>query len=211
MNKKDSSFSIVMTVYDQARSLEEHLPAFLSQEYEPGYEVIVVDESSTDDTDDVLKLLKQAHANLYSTFIPKQRLNATPHKMALSIGIKAAKNEWVILTDINNVPNSDTWLAELADATDKTTDAVIGYFTKKRLRLQSFEEASQTRKLVGKEERKRKKASKGGLLKYRCGRYDFVAVRREKAYEVLKYFEQDIKTPRLLGMRLSVFLHNCFS
>ena len=49
-------FSIVMTVYDQAHDLEENLPAFLTQEYEPGYEVIVVDESSTDNTEDVLKL-----------------------------------------------------------------------------------------------------------------------------------------------------------
>ena len=48
MSKNERRFSIIMTVYDQAGELEENLPAFLQQEYEPGFEVIVVDESSTD-------------------------------------------------------------------------------------------------------------------------------------------------------------------
>ena len=37
-----------MTVYDQAYELQENLTAFLTQQYQPGYEVVVVDESSTD-------------------------------------------------------------------------------------------------------------------------------------------------------------------
>ena len=71
MDNKESSFSVIMTVYDHARELEEHLPAFLTQEYEPGYEVIVVDETSTDETPDVLKLFKNDYPHLYSTFLPK--------------------------------------------------------------------------------------------------------------------------------------------
>ena len=59
------SFSIVMTVYDQASELESNLPAFLTQEYEPGYEVIVVDETSTDNTEDVLKIMKNDYPHLY--------------------------------------------------------------------------------------------------------------------------------------------------
>ena len=82
-----------MTVYDHAHELEEHLPAFLTQEYEPGYEVIVVDESSTDETDDVLKLQKQSYPHLYTTFLPKPNRNITRLKLALTIGVKAAKKD----------------------------------------------------------------------------------------------------------------------
>ena len=61
-----------MTVYDQSEELKENLPLLLQQEYESGgYEVIVVDESSTDSTPDVLKLLKGEYPHLYSTFLPK--------------------------------------------------------------------------------------------------------------------------------------------
>ena len=74
MNKDKRSFSVIMPVCDQAVELEQNLPAFLTQEYEPGYEVIVVDENSTDNTEDVLKLLKQDYPHLYSTFLPKPHM-----------------------------------------------------------------------------------------------------------------------------------------
>ena len=73
MNSSDikNTFSIIMTVCDDARLIEENLPLFLEQDYEAGFEVIVVDESSTDNTADVLKLLKTEHSNLYTTFLPR--------------------------------------------------------------------------------------------------------------------------------------------
>ena len=37
--------SIVMTVHDQAQELSRNLPLLLGMNYEPGFEVIVVDES----------------------------------------------------------------------------------------------------------------------------------------------------------------------
>lgn len=200
-----------MAVYEQASQLEANLPVFLTNTYESGYEVIVVDESSTDETDDVLKLLKQDHPNLYSTFIPKPNPHITRRKLALSLGIKAAKNEWVIITSIENAPAYEEWLKELSGVIDSTTEAVAGYYLKKGLRLQTFEDTDQTRSLVVKAERKRRKISKRRFLKYLCGRYDFIAVRRDKAYEVLSFFEQDASALKLARLKLGVFFHQCFS
>jgi glycosyltransferase involved in cell wall biosynthesis len=211
MDNKTSSFSAIMAVYEQASQLEANLPVFLTNTYESGYEVIVVDESSTDETDDVLKLLKQDHPNLYSTFIPKPNPHITRRKLALSLGIKAAKNEWVIITSIENAPAYEEWLKELSGVIDSTTEAVAGYYLKKGLRLQTFEDTDQTRSLVVKAERKRRKISKRRFLKYLCGRYDFIAVRRDKAYDVLSFFEQDASALKLARLKLGVFFHQCFS
>ena len=211
MNKKDCSFSVIMTVYDQARSLEERLPAFLTQEYGGDYDVIVVDESSADDTDDVLKLLKQEYKHLYTTFLPKPNRNIIRRRMALSIGVKASKNDWVIFTDIDHAPASAYWLGELSEAADSTTDALVGYFQKKGLRLKTFEDVSQAARLVEKAERKRRKSGRGRFMKYLCGRYDFIAVRRSKAYDILKYFDQDVSAARLLSLRMGILFHNCLS
>jgi glycosyltransferase involved in cell wall biosynthesis len=211
MDNKTSSFSAIMAVYEQASQLEANLPVFLTNTYESGYEVIVVDESSTDETDDVLKLLKQDHPNLYSTFIPKPNPHITRRKLALSLGIKAAKNEWVIITSIENAPAYEEWLKELSGVIDSTTEAVAGYYLKKGLRLQTFEDTDQTRSLVVKAERKRRKISKRRFLKFLCGRYDFIAVRRDKAYEVLSFFEQDASALKLARLKLGVFFHQCFS
>ena len=209
MDNKESSFSVIMTVYDHARELEEHLPAFLTQEYEPGYEVIVVDESSTDETDDVLKLQKQSYPHLYTTFLPKPNRNITRLKLALTIGVKAAKNDWVIFSDIHAAPPSSEWLKEVAEATDATTEIILGYFRKKGTRLQSFEEVSQVSRIVRKAERRRANGKQGRRLKVMRGKYDFIVVRREKAHDLLKYFEQDINLLNLLGLRLLVMLQNC--
>lgn len=211
MDNKTSSFSAIMAVYEQASQLEANLPVFLTNTYESVYEVIVVDESSTDETDDVLKLLKQDHPNLYSTFIPKPNPHITRRKLALSLGIKAAKNEWVIITSIENAPAYEEWLKELSGVIDSTTEAVAGYYLKKGLRLQTFEDTDQTRSLVVKAERKRRKISKRRFLKFLCGRYDFIAVRRDKAYDVLSFFEQDASALKLARLKLGVFFHQCFS
>ena len=200
-----------MAVCDNAHELEENLPAFLTQTYEPGFEVIVVDESSTDNTEDVLKLFKNDYPQLYTTFLPKPDRNITRRKLALTIGVKAAKNEWVILTDIHTTPPSEEWLKEIADCIDSTTEAMIGYYRKKGTKIQLFEDISQTRRLIRKAERKRADGHKGKHLKYLRGKYDFLVVKTSKAHDLLKFFEQKVSLRRLLGLRLAVMCQNSHS
>ena len=208
MTKSNSRFSVIMTVYDNAQELERHLPAFLTQDYAPGYEVIVVDESSTDHTEDVLKLQKQQYPQLYTTFLPKPNRNITRRKLALTIGVKAAKNEWVIFSDIHAAPPSSTWLGEIAETLDKNTDIQLGYFRKSDTRLQAFEDVGLASRYVRKAERIKADGHRGNHLKYLRGKYDFIVVRKDKAHDVLKFFEQKIGFRRLLGLRMSVMCHN---
>jgi glycosyltransferase involved in cell wall biosynthesis len=203
-----SKFSVIMAICDNARELEENLPAFLSQTYEPGYEVIVVDESSTDNTEDVLKLLKNDNPHLYNTFLPKPNRNITRRKLALTIGVKAAKNEWVILTDIHKQPPSEEWLKEIAECMDRSTEAMIGYYRKKGTKIQCFDDITEARSLIRKAERMRADGHKGKHLKYLRGKYDFIVVKTDKAHDLLKFFEQKIGFRRLMGLRLSVLFQN---
>ena len=197
-----------MTVYDNAQELRQFLSAFLTQDYAPSYEVIVVDESSTDHTEDVLKLQKQQYPQLYTTFLPKPNRNITRRKLALTIGVKAAKNEWVIFSDIHAAPPSSTWLGEIAETLDKNTDIQLGYFRKSDTRLQAFEDVRLASRYVRKAERIKADGHRGNHLKYLRGKYDFIVVRKDKAHDVLKFFEQKIGFRRLLGLRMSVMCHN---
>ena len=135
MNTRQHPFSVVITVYDQAHDLEEQLPAFLKQEYEPGYEVIVVDESSTDETPDVLKLLKSEYKHLYSTFLPKPSAQTFRRKLALNIGIKASHNEYIIIAKANNAPADTDVFKAIAEVLDAKAELTLGYVTKKHIRL----------------------------------------------------------------------------
>ena len=126
-NTTGPRLSVIMTVHDQARELEEHLSVILSQDYAPGYEVIVVDESSTDDTEDVLNRMKRNCPHLYTTFIPESSHYLSRRKLALTLGVKAAKNEWLIFTDADCQPESDQWLKTIAQQCTADKDLVLGY------------------------------------------------------------------------------------
>lgn len=208
MTEKEHRFSVIMTVYDNAQELEDSLPAFLTQAYKNDYEVIVVDESSTDSTEDVLKLQKQVHPHLYTTFLPKPNRQVIRRRLALTIGVKAAKYEWIIMADIHSAPTDDQWLTGIADAIDDETEMMLGYFRKKDIRLQTFSDISQSRCIITKAERMRANGHSGKRLMYIRGKYNFIVIRADKAHDVLKFFEQQLSFSRLLGLRLNTMFHN---
>ena len=210
MNINKQGFSIIMTVYDQAYELKENLPVFLNQAYEPGVEVIVVDESSTDDTPDVLKLFKQDYPILYTTFLPKPNRLYIRKKMAFNIGIKASKYEWVILQNINNKPKDGHELQTIVDALDEEAELTFGYISKKGIRLQSFTSYDDARYHILKAERKLKHIYNRQQMGYVWGRYNFIVVRKDICYEVLKYFEQKLPATSLLNYRFHILLKNIF-
>lgn len=201
------SFSVIMTVYDQSSELKENLPAFLTQEYDAAYEVIVVDESSTDDTGDVLKRFKLDYANLYTTFLPKPNRLVTRKKLAISIGAKAANNEWLIIADINKKPTEPDLLSAINEVMDHSTELILGYVGKKRVRLQPFSSVDDASKLIMRLERKQNYA-KGS---YAFGRYDFIIVRKDLIYDMLKFYERKTSVIGNLGSGFSVFCKNLFS
>lgn len=211
-------FSVVMAVNDNARELEENLPAYLEQDYVPGYEIIIVDESSADDTDDVITRFKNqldssehTHATrLYSTFLPKPNFRVNRQRMALTLGVKAAKNEWIIFTDIRRKP-SMTWLSELAEFTTDDTQVMLGYVRKNGdIKLQLFRDIDSVRPLVGKAERRQANGHKGFLMRYLRGKYDMIVVKADQGHNLLRLYELDVRGSRLLGYRLSTFFYNIF-
>ena len=121
------SVSIIITVHDNACELEERLPQLLEQHYNGNWEVIIVDESSTDDTQDVLTRAKAEYPRLYTTFIPESSHYISRRKLSLTMGIKASKGEWILITDIDCKPIGNRWLATMAEHATDDNDLVMGY------------------------------------------------------------------------------------
>ena len=117
--------SVVIATSNQDYLLKKNLPAILEQEY-PDYEVIVVNDNSNDETDDVLQLLQAGYPHLRTTFVPPSSRRISHRKLALTLGIKAAKNEWLVFTDADCHPVSNKWLRQMMMAKGDA-DAVIGY------------------------------------------------------------------------------------
>lgn len=118
--------SVVVCAKNEGPNLLENLPHILNQDY-PTFEVVVVNDASWDNTADVLMAFQQSHPNLNIATV-KETSSAFPgKKFALTIGIKAATHELLVLTDADCKPKSDQWLREQAAMFTPGTDVVLGY------------------------------------------------------------------------------------
>lgn len=118
--------SVIVVADNNAEDLRDNLDSLLSQDYEPGYEVIVVVDKDEDGTGDFLKAYGK-RPNLYTTFVPDSSRYMSRRKLAITLGVKAAKNELILLTDATCRPVSDKWISVMASRLDEGTDIVMGY------------------------------------------------------------------------------------
>lgn len=104
MTKEMPSTSIVVATYNRSEILEKSLNAMLEQDFPSEYEIIVVNDCSTDDTAEVLeKFSGMKKVNLEENRGPAAVRN---------IGIKMAEFPIVVIMDDDCVPERD-WLKGL--------------------------------------------------------------------------------------------------
>lgn len=118
--------SVVICANDQEENLRANLPLILNQDY-PDFEVIVINDDSTDDTKELLTLLSTQYNNLYHSFTSQSARYISRKKLAVTLGIKACKNEWIVFTEPFCKPTSDQWLKSMARNFLPETDIVLGY------------------------------------------------------------------------------------
>lgn len=118
--------SVIICAKDELENLKKFLPEVLSQNY-PDYEVIVVNDGEDEMTEILLRDLKKIYPHLRSTFVPDGAKNLSTKKLALTLGIKAAKNEWLLLTDADCLPESKNWIASMVRNFTPKTEFVLGY------------------------------------------------------------------------------------
>ena len=119
--------SILITAHDNLAELERNLPMFLRQQYTVDYQVIVVCQSTDGETQDFLKRTAAENPHLYYTYIPESSRYMSRKKLQITLGVKAAKHEWIILTEPNCRPSNDKWLQTMARQCQDPNHLVLGY------------------------------------------------------------------------------------
>ncbi|WP_294786678.1 glycosyltransferase [Prevotella sp.] len=118
--------TVLVLANNNAQALDANLSIILTQDYAPGYEVIVVGEKGDLPTEAVVE--QYAHrGHLYATYIPHRSLFMSKSKLAVALGVKAAHNEWIVMVNAECRPQSDVWLKTLASRMDNDANLVIGY------------------------------------------------------------------------------------
>ena len=118
--------SVIICAHEEVENLRRNLPAILEQDY-PQFEVIVINDGEKGESEDYLTQLENRYSNLYHSFVPDSSRYISRKKLAVTLGIRAARYDWLVLTEANCCPQSNQWLRLMARNFTSRTEVVLGY------------------------------------------------------------------------------------
>ncbi|MDP3557121.1 MAG: glycosyltransferase [Bacteroidota bacterium] len=144
-SEKLEPVSLIICAKNEDDNLTEFLPKILTQDY-PDFEVIVVNDCSWDNTENVIDEFAKIFPNLKKVSIKEDGYYKHGKKFAVLVGIKATKNNLLVFTDADCYPSSNQWLKEMAMGFAVNKEVVLGYgayekqkgFLNKLIRFDAF-------------------------------------------------------------------------
>jgi glycosyltransferase involved in cell wall biosynthesis len=114
-------FSIVIPAFNEARWIDKTLQAVIAQTYRD-FEVIVVDNNSTDTTKEIVQSFSQTYPQVKLVSCP------TPGILhARNCGLQAAQGEIIVQLDADNIPKKD-WLQNAASHFERENVVALAGF-----------------------------------------------------------------------------------
>lgn len=118
--------SVIICARNEIANLEQYLHSVLNQDY-PDFEVIVVNDRSWDGTEELLEQLEKQYSKLKIVKILDNDKFIAGKKFAVTMGIKAAKHDWLVFTDADCMPATDKWLMNMQKPEDENVEIILGY------------------------------------------------------------------------------------
>lgn len=121
------ALSVIICAHNEQANLPALLGAITRQDYPGTWELIVVNDRSTDGTATILADAALLNPRLRILTIEHTPSDWSPKKYALSQGIAYALYEHLVFTDADCIPASVRWLSLIADQFAQGCAIVIGY------------------------------------------------------------------------------------
>lgn len=119
--------SIVICARNEYNNLMNHLPILLKQDY-PKFEIVIVNDCSDDETEFLLRNFQLENDNIAVINFRKNYNFFSGKKFPLSLGIRSAKYDTIVLTDADCYPTSEQWLRGMTKPySSESTELVLGY------------------------------------------------------------------------------------
>ncbi|MBS1627034.1 MAG: glycosyltransferase [Bacteroidetes bacterium] len=124
---QEQPVSIIICARDEAENIVKNLPGVLVQDYKTTHEIILVNDNSIDESKYIIDEFKKSFKNLTHIELTQEAKMISGKKFPLSMGIKSAKYETLLLTDADCVPASELWVQKMQDGYKSGIEIVLGY------------------------------------------------------------------------------------
>ena len=122
--------SIILCAHNELDNLRELVPILLRQEYPAGFELVLIDDRSQDDTYLYAQQLSQYYSDRFRLVtVTNTPAGFSPKKYALTLGIKSARYGRLLFTDADCRPVTYDWLRlmQRGFAQKNGADIVLGF------------------------------------------------------------------------------------
>lgn len=123
---KKIPISVIVCAKNEAENVREFVPLLAQQEY-PQFEIVLIDDASSDETLELLEEFEKKYSNIKLVKVENNEAFWGNKKFALTLGIKAAKYEYLLFTDADCYPTSTNWITQMSSQFTQQKTIVLGY------------------------------------------------------------------------------------
>lgn len=129
LSNENHILSIVVPIKNEKESYLPLLENLFEQQYNDHYEIIVADESHSEDVKLACEQIQRTKFNdLRYTYVPDSSRHIEKRKLAITLGLRAARGEWVIVLEPETLPASNKWLFHFSQSLSDAYDLVSSYY-----------------------------------------------------------------------------------
>ncbi|VXC37919.1 Glycosyl transferase family 2 [Flavobacterium sp. 9AF] len=125
-SSKKVAVSVIICAKNEAENIKKYFPILIAQNH-PEYELILIDDASTDDTLELFEEYQKTYSNVRLVKVENNETFWANKKYALTLGIKTAKYNHLLFTDADCYPNSKEWINQMTSQFSEKKHIVLGY------------------------------------------------------------------------------------
>lgn len=125
-NLKKVPISVIVCAKNEEEQVKKFVPLLAEQDY-PDFEIILIDDASSDDTLEIFEAFEKQYPMVRLVKVVNNEAFWGNKKFALTLGIKAAKKEYLLFTDADCYPTSKNWIKEMSSHFTAKKTIVLGY------------------------------------------------------------------------------------
>ncbi len=118
--------SVIVCAKNEAENLKRFIPLILQQKY-PDFEIILINDASKDETLDVMEEFQESDPRVKIVNVINNEAFWGKKKYALTLGIKKARNNYLLFTDADCAPESDLWIENMSAHFQQNKSIILGY------------------------------------------------------------------------------------